>query len=141
MTIQDLAKAASMNYNTVRKYYMILKDMNKVNRPEKSIVPILHQISQLTAQGKTVKEAIKKIYEEDTEKDVLQLKQQVEDLSNELSTLKILIRDYLPALGPGVKDTKKQGEGYVIEENKEGFFYYIKQAFKSLLPDKKKSGE
>jgi DNA-binding transcriptional regulator YhcF (GntR family) len=135
MTIKDLSEAASMNYNTVRKYYLTLKEMNLINKPDNSLVPILHRILSLTQGGKTVKEAIKIIYDKKDQDDNIAMKAQVEQLQNEVNALKYMLQNFLPALQGNVQDTKKQGGAYVIEENKEekGFFYHMKMAFKSIF--------
>jgi DNA-binding transcriptional MerR regulator len=134
MTIKDLSEEAGMNYNTVRKYYLTLKEMNLINKPDNSLVPILHRILSLTQQGKTVKEAIKIIYDKKDQDDNIAMKAQIEQLQNEVNALKYMLQNFLPALQGSVQNTKKQGGAYVIEENKEkGFFYHMKMAFKSIF--------
>ena len=62
--ISTVARRSGVNYHTVRKYLMVLKE-NGIELPEDQLVEMVKKIKALTSEGYTVKQAIQRILEKE----------------------------------------------------------------------------
>jgi len=97
MNLKELAGHAGMNYYTLRKYYVALKERGLVTQPSEDIIPLLKQIAQFTSEGLTVQSAIDKIAKRSNSPQaftsvLLRLEEKIDNLENENKALRDLVQ-------------------------------------------------
>lgn len=120
--ISDIARKAGLNYHTVRKYLMALKEEG-IQLPQDQLVELVKKIKSLTMEGYTVKQAIKKILskeEKDVEEMFALLMKKITDLEKENKHLRDLIQVYLSRIN------KLEEKIQALPKPKRSFFSWLK---------------
>ncbi len=149
MTLKDLSKQAGMNYNTTRKYYMVLQENGLAKSPDSGLIPILQEIARLSSEGKTVKQAVEiiKTHGISRESDEMRsLRTEVSELKKEVRSLSELLQlelrnlQEVRALPETVDQLSKLRHDVLtlsskLESKQEqaGFWFHVKTAFSSLF--------
>ena len=117
-----IARKSGLNYHTVRKYLMALKEEG-IQLPQDQLVELVKKIKSLTMEGYTVKQAIKKILskeEKDVEEMFALLLKKVNDLEKENRHLRELIQVYLSRIN------KLEEKIQALPKPRKSFFSWLK---------------
>jgi DNA-binding transcriptional MerR regulator len=139
MNISEISQLTKLPYSTTRKYLVLLeksgfitsKMVDGAKEYPTGTAKYVTRIMQLRNTGYTLHETIEKIKtgDKDTTTTVESLQKDVIDLKREIYNLSNLLQTTLRQLENPNKEQSHQ---------KSGFFHYMKLAFKSLLPGSKK---
>jgi len=140
MNVTELSKKSGLKYHTARKYVKALQERGIISEPSEELIPILKQIAELTASGKTVNEAIEFIVsrpaqEANFSEILLRLEAKIDALEKENRAQKELLQVYLS------KIDKLQEQIRALPAPKKTVSEKVKQWWKSLSKKLKGSNE
>jgi DNA-binding transcriptional MerR regulator len=146
MNISEISRETGLPYSTTRKYLVLLeksgfitsKMVDGAREYPTDSDKYVTRIVQLRNIGYTLDETIEKIKsgDKDSTIKIQYLEKEIIDLKREIYNLSSLLQNTLRQL----ESPPKKDEPIEISP-KHGFFHHMKQAFKSLLPGNKKSGD
>lgn len=140
MNLTELSKKSGIKYHTARKYVKALQEKGIISEVSEELIPILKQIAELTASGKTVNEAIdflvsRPAKESNFSEILLRLESKIDALEKENRAQKELLQVYLS------KIDKLQEQVRALPAPKKPVSERVKEWWKSLSKKLKGSKE